>query len=101
MSRTYAVTWEEPGVPRRAGKLELRRSVLSLEGSNDGGGSSMVVVPYDEVVGLQIASSAQRIGGRPTLVLERLGQGILRLAGIASPGIVSEIAEELSALRRA
>jgi hypothetical protein len=101
MSRTYAVTWEEPGVPLRAGKLELQGSALSLEGSNDGGGPSTVVVHYDQVVGMRIAASGQRLGGRPTLILERLGQRILRLAGIEAPGVVSEIAEELSALRRA
>ena len=99
MSRTYAVTWEEPGLPRHAGKLELRGSVLSLEGSN-GGGSSTVLVPYDEVVEVRIALNGERLGGRPTLVLER-AQGALRVAGVAAPGVVSEIAEELSALKRA
>jgi hypothetical protein len=100
MSRTYAVTWEEPGIPLRAGKLELRGSALSLEGSTDSGGESTVLVPYDELVGLRLAPSPQRLGGRPTLILDRLGQGLLRLAGIASPGVVLEIADELSTLTR-
>jgi hypothetical protein len=100
MSRTYAVTWEEPGVPSRAGKLELLAGALRLEGSN-GGGPSTLVVPYDELVGLRLAPSGQRLGGRPTLMVDRGGRGILRLASIAAPGAVSEIADELSALRRA
>ena len=100
MSRTYAVTWEEPGVPSRAGKLELLAGALSLEGSN-GGGPRTLVVPYDELVGLRLAPSEQRLGGRPTLMVDLGGRGILRLASIAAPGAVSEIADELSALRRA
>ena len=100
MSRTYAVTWEEQGVPIRAGKLELLSGGLSLEGSN-GGGPGALVVPYEELVGLWLATRGQRLGGRPTLVVDRGERGILRLASIASPGAVSEIADELSALRRA
>jgi hypothetical protein len=99
MSRTYAVTWEEQGVPSRAGKLELLFGGLTLEGSN-GGGRSTLVVPYDEIVGLRLAPTNQRLDGRPTLMIDRRGRGVLRLASIAAPGAVSEIAEELSALRR-
>ncbi len=48
MHRTYAVTWQEPGAPRNSGKLELRATGLSLEGSNNGSGISALLVPYEE-----------------------------------------------------
>ena len=102
MGRTYAVTWKEPGLPRHAGKLELREHELSHEGSNTGSGPLTVLVPYDELVELRLASSRQRLDGRPTLVLDRGGaRGGLRLASIAAPGSLSEIADQLAELRSA
>jgi hypothetical protein len=98
MRRTYAVTWEEPGLSRHAGKLELREHDLALEGSN-GCGPVTLLVRYDELVGLRLARSGQRLDGRPTLVLDRGEGGALRLASIAAPGILSEIADELTELR--
>jgi hypothetical protein len=101
MRRTYAVTWKEPGLPRHAGKLELRDHELSLEGRNNGSGPITILVAYDELMGLRLAPSGQRLDGRPTLVLDRLARGALRVASIAAPGSLSEIADELAELRSA
>jgi hypothetical protein len=46
-----------------------------------------------------MASGAERLDGRPTLVLDRWGAGSLRVASVAAPGIVSEVAEELASLK--
>jgi len=99
MHRTYAVTWEEPGLPRHAGKLEFREHELSLEGRNNGSGPVTVLVPYEQIAELRLAPSGQRLDGRPTLVLELGARGPLRLASIAAPGSLSEIADELTQLR--
>jgi hypothetical protein len=99
MRRTYAVTWEEPGLPRHAGKLELREHELSLEGRNNGSGPVTVLVPYDQLVELRLAPSGQRLDGRPTLVLDRGRGGALSVASIAAPGSLSEIADRLTELR--
>ena len=101
MRRTYAVTWKEPELPRHAGKLELREHELSLEGSNNGSGPITVLIAYDELLGLRPAASGQRLDGRPTLLLDRRARGTLRVASIGSPGSLSEIADELTALRSA
>ena len=101
MPRTYAVTWKEPELPRHAGKLELGEHELSLEGSNNGSGPVTILVAYDELVGLRLAAIGQRLDGRPTLLLDRPAGGTLRVASIGSPGSLSEIADELTALRSA
>ena len=99
MHRTYAVTWQEREAARRSGKLELRLEALSLEGTKNGADTIALVVPYSDVIGLRMASGAERLDGRPTLVLDRWGDGSLRVASVAAPGIVSEVAEELASLK--
>lgn len=99
MQRSYAVTWQEPESERLSGKLELRATGLSLEGSRNGSGPVAVVHPYEELTGLRLASSGERLDGRPTLVLDRRGRGPLHVASVAAPGIISEVAEELAEMK--
>jgi hypothetical protein len=99
MHRTYAVTWQEPHSAPHSGKLELRVTGLSLEGSNNGSGIAALLIPYEEVVGMRLAPGRERLDGRPTLELDRRGHGTLRVASVVAPGIISEIAEGLGALR--
>lgn len=99
MHRTYAVTWQEPGSVPYSGKLELRACGLSLEGSNNGSGTSSLLIPYEELLGMRLASGHERLDGRPTLVLDRRGRGSLRVASVVAPGIISEVAEALAGLR--
>jgi hypothetical protein len=42
----------------------------------------------------------ERLSGRPTLVVDRCGATSLRIAGVAQPGIISELAESLTVLRQ-
>jgi hypothetical protein len=97
MRRTYAVTWQEPETASHSGKLEFLSHGLSLEGSN-GDGPLSVLVPYDELLGMQIAPVRERLDGRPTLVLER-ATGRLRIASVVQPGVVSELAERVASFR--
>ena len=99
MQRSYAVTWQEAGAPPHSGKLELRPDGVRLEGSN-GTGPAGLVVPYADVAGWWLAGSGERLDNRPTLVLERRGGGSLRVASVVAPGIVSELVEQLTELRR-
>jgi hypothetical protein len=98
MHRTYAVTWQEAHCAPHSGKLELRATGLSLEGSNNGSGSAALLIPYEEVVGMRLAASRERLDGRPTLELERRGYGTLRVASVVASGSISEMAEGLGAL---
>jgi hypothetical protein len=101
MRTTYAVTWEEPGGSRYAGKLELRPAGLRLEAGTNGGGKGPVVkeVAYEELSEVRVGRTAQdRIGYRSTLVLERRSGGRIRIASVVQSGIVAELAERLAGL---
>jgi len=98
MRISYAVTWQEPDAEPRSGRLELKSRGLDFEGSN-GNGSATEEVTYDELSAVRIARTpADRLSGRPTLVLERRTGGPIRIASVAQPGIISELAEQLAAL---
>ena len=99
MQRSYAVTWKEADGLPHSGKLELRLRGVSLEGAN-GNGALSVLIPYDELLGLRIASAAERLAGRPTLVLDRR-RGTLRIASIDAPGIIHEVREQVETMRHA
>jgi hypothetical protein len=91
---TYAVTWQDGTGTLHSGKAELRSRALHLDGNGD-----RLTVPYEHLTGISVAhSAADRIGGRPTLVLERGDGTPVRLASIAQLGIISELAERLASL---
>jgi hypothetical protein len=98
MRISYAVTWQEPDAEPRSGRLELKPRGLGFEGSN-GSGSAIEELGYDQVSAVRIARTPDdRLSGRPTLVLERRTGGPIRIASVAQPGIISELAEHLAAL---
>jgi hypothetical protein len=100
MDASYAVTWQEGVGPVRHGKLELRSGTLVLEGSDRSGPPQRRAIAYDEVTSAQLTRvSTERLSGRPTLVVDRRGATPLRIAGVAQPGIISELAESLTVLR--
>jgi hypothetical protein len=97
MRISYAITWQEREEEPRSGRLELKPRGLGFEGSN-GYGSTIEEVAYDELSAVRIARApGDRLGGRPTLVLERRAGGPIRIASVAQPGIISELAEHLAA----
>jgi len=96
---TYAVAWQEPDGSVSSGRLELGTDALVLEGRRGGSGVRRTF-PYREMTALRIArGSADRLQGRPTLVVDLAEGGELRLAGVAQPGIVPELAGRLASLR--
>jgi len=98
MRVSYAITWQEADRKPHSGRLELKPRGLAFEGSN-GEGSAAEEVPYDDLAAVRIARAADdRLAGRPTLVLERRAGGTIRIASVAQPGIISELAENLAAL---
>ena len=99
MRVTYAVSWEEPDGSPGSGRLELGTDALLLEGRN--GGSAVIrAFPYRNMSGLRVARAAhERLGDRPTLIVDLFGGRTLRIAGVAQPGIVSELASRLNTLR--
>jgi hypothetical protein len=99
MEITYAVTWEEPDGSLGSGRLELGTDALLLEGRNGGAGVTRTF-PYRNMSGLRVARRAnERLQNRPTLIVDLVGGRSLRIAGVAQPGIVSELASRLNGLR--
>lgn len=100
MKASYAVTWQEGAEPVQHGKLELHPGALVLEGF-DGTGPQRRHIAYDEVTSAQVTRiPSERLCGRQTLVVDRRSATSLRIAGVAQPGIISELAENLTVLRR-
>ncbi|HEX2287703.1 MAG TPA: hypothetical protein VHK46_04255 [Gaiellaceae bacterium] len=98
MQISYAVTWQEPDGDRHSGRLELDADALRLEGRN-GDGRRTKVVRYGDLKEFRLArSSGDRVQGRPTLVLELTNGSELKLASVAQPGIVAELADRLHGL---
>jgi hypothetical protein len=92
------VTWREADGSQRAGRLELDDRAVVLDGRN-GELPGRRSVPYDDVRSFRLArGSGERLGGRPTLILELAGGESLSIASVAQPGIVTELANRLSEL---
>jgi hypothetical protein len=59
----------------------------------------METIAYGDLRSVHVGrSSADRISGRPTLVLEQRTGEPVRIAGVGQAGIISELAEHLSSL---
>jgi hypothetical protein len=99
---TYAVKWREPDGQTFIGRLALGPLAFRLEGRRRGPEGPAVNrrFGYEELRGLRIGSrGADRLDGRPALVVERLdGAYLVAGAGIGAP-IIQELGERLAALR--
>jgi hypothetical protein len=95
MRRTYGVVWREGDRPVVAGKLELLPRGLHLEGrdcSSD--------IPYERLAAVHVGrTAAERLDGRPAVVLERRGGGIVTISAVAQSDLVGEIAARLAELQ--
>jgi hypothetical protein len=94
MQETYAVSWRHGTDEPCSGRLELTRDGLAFTN-----GSTMETIAYGDLRSVHVGrSGADRISGRPTLVLERRTGEPIRIAGVGQAGIISELAEHLSSL---
>jgi hypothetical protein len=100
MSESYGVVWRDGMQPPATGKLELLPRELLLEGLAD---SSAVArtIPYDSVEGVRVGrANADRLGGRPTVVVQPRHGLPISIATVDQTSLVGEIAERLMVLRR-
>jgi hypothetical protein len=98
MSRTYGVVWREGMLPPATGKMELLPRALSLEGLADSQPARREIA-YDSLACVRVGrTSADRIHGRPTVVVEPRRGPSISIATFDQPGLVGEIVEHLSAL---
>jgi hypothetical protein len=96
MRISYPISWQEPDGSLGSGRLEVGAQALLLDGRN--GAPVKRAIPYEEISAVRVARSNERLQGRPTLLVDLNPEGTLRIAGVAGPGIVSELAARLSAL---
>ena len=101
MQSSYVVVWREGTLPIASGKLELHADALHLDGMAGGRPVSRDLA-YDSLVTVRVGrSAAERISGRPSLVLERRKRPPIAIASISEPGVVAELAERLAVSGRA
>jgi hypothetical protein len=93
---SYAVVWKDDS-SLYTGKLELEERRLRLEGISREGRACSRTMRYDELDGVHMAPGRERIGGRPTLVVERSGGEPLRVGSVDGRGFLPELADQLTA----
>jgi hypothetical protein len=99
MNLSYGVVWREPTRGVATGKLELLPHELRFDGMSE---SRPMIreVAYENLTNVRIGRSiADRVDGRPSVVLERRSGQTITIASVAQSGVVAEIAERLAALQ--
>jgi hypothetical protein len=95
MRKSYGVVWREGDQPVVSGKLELLPRGLHFEGRD-----RQSDIPYERLSGVHVGrTAAERLDGRPSVVLERQGGDVVTISAVAQSNLVGEIAERLAALR--
>jgi hypothetical protein len=99
MKTTYAVVWREGVEPLASGRLEVRPGEVFLSGAHEGHPVEREI-PFENLLTIRVGRAAEdRLDGQPTLVLERRTGRTVRVASVAQPGIVAELAERIIALQ--
>jgi hypothetical protein len=93
---TYAAIWRDPDGRVAHGKLLVGPDVLSLEGTSSDGALSRRHIRYAEVTEVRIGRAPEeRVGGRPSLVLERAPEPPL-VIDVLGAGMLYELADLLA-----
>jgi hypothetical protein len=99
MHTTYGVVWREGHKPLARGKLELLPRAVRLDGVSGSEPTSREIA-YEQLSEIRIGRSpAERIDGRPSLMLAPLTGDVLAITSVAQTGVVAEIAERLATLQ--
>jgi hypothetical protein len=99
MRESYGIVWREGDLPPVTGKLELLTTALRLDGLSDSQ-SVQRDVDYGSLAAVRVGrSAADRLDGRPTIILERRRGEPITISTVARPSLVTEIAERLTRLQ--
>lgn len=100
MNQTYGVIWRGGGDGVARGRLELTDSAVRLVGA-DAAAVVAEEIAYEDLAGVHVGRlAAERINGRPSLVLERSVGPALSIVSLSEPGLIGELANRLAALQR-
>jgi hypothetical protein len=100
MSASYGVVWQEGTSATATGKLELLPEKLSLDGLARGR-PAVRELAYEALSRVRVGGAVERIGGRPTVVVEPRGGAPIAIAPVSQPGSAGEIAARLGEIVRA
>jgi hypothetical protein len=98
MRKSYGVVWQEGTFPQGTGTLELLPRGLRLEALAESH-PTVREIAYEGLAGVRVGGAAERIDGRPTVILERRTGLPITIATVPQPSLVGEIAERLTALQ--
>jgi hypothetical protein len=99
---TYAVVWSEDGGPPNAGSLEVADGRITLAGRASAQLERSLSLPYHDLAEARLERLyADRLSGRPTLVLRLRGGPVLRVASMEGGGALHELADRIAAARPA
>jgi hypothetical protein len=92
------VIWRDEGGARHAGRLDLRRDGLSLEGGSRDE-PRRLEIPYAAIETARIGrSNGDRLDGRAAVVLRLATGGTVWLAGFGGAGTTIELLHRLESL---
>jgi hypothetical protein len=101
MMSTYAVKWREPDGRTYVGSLSLGPRTLRLEGRRPDGALVDRRFGYEQLRSLRIGNhGADRLDGRPALVVERTDGRYLVTSAGAGAGMLQELIDRLAELRQ-
>ena len=92
---SYAIVWQEEDGTVYAGKLEVDPGGVHLDGLSQQGLPHLRDVPFADVAGIHAGRGSERLGGRPTIVLDQAARPPLRIGSVGGGGMLSELAEQL------
>jgi hypothetical protein len=99
MQESYGVVWREGTGPLGRGKLELHPRSLHLDGLA-GPSPAVREIAYDDLALVRVGRApAERITGRPSLVLELRSGEPLAIGSVSQPGVIGELAERIATLQ--
>jgi hypothetical protein len=99
MQKTYGVVWREGSLPLATGMLELGPRDLRLEGRSESRPAAQTIA-YENLAGVRVGrSAAERIEGRPTVIIEQRAGLPVTLTTVAQTTLLGEIVERLTALQ--
>ena len=86
---SYPVVWRSGDELPISGRLELTANALCLDGG-DRGHEARLVIPYDQLLGLE-RDSLMRIGRCRAILIFSRNAGELLVASVGGVGLLSEI----------
>ena len=99
VERGYAVTWHEANRRPYSGRLELGPTYVAFEGAEPCGRQLVQKVLLRDLAAVRIGRvAAERVAGRPALVLERRGGPPVHVLTVGDPGSLYELADRLRPL---